>query len=130
MSARPMDLVGVLFPGPATIAQPKTGDPSLLHSIVPGAVGGVAGVALWPKHRVLGFLAGESLGMNAYRFYRNQGADRTKALSNLGMTAAAVVGALLWKKHPIIGYFAGMFAGAAASSFVPGSNAAELRKKL
>lgn len=118
-----LDLLGVVSPGMHSLAEPGQADLPYTKTLLPGGVIGVAGAMGWKKHRVLGFLAGESLGQNTYRLYRGQGGDRVRALTNMGMTGAAVAGSLLWKKHPFWGFVAGLAAGTVATSFVPGSNA-------
>ena len=125
--SKALQILGVVSPSAASIAQPAPSDPSLMKTIVPGAVGGVVGFMAWKSHPVLGFFAGESIGLNAMRIIRNQGDDRTRAVCNLGMTATAVAGSLMWKKHPFWGYVGGLILGGFATSFVPGSNAYRLR---
>jgi hypothetical protein len=122
-----LEILGVISPSMASLAKPEVDQPSLVKTIIPGAAVGVAGYMLWKKHPVLGFFAGESLGLNAVRFVRNEGEDRTRALCNMGMTAAAVAGSLMWKKHPFWGFVVGLVVGGVATSFVPGSNAYKLR---
>ena len=121
-----LQILGVVSPSAATVAQPDS-KMALVKTIVPAAVGGVAGFMVWKQHPVLGFLAGESLGVNALRFVRNQGDDRTRAACNFGVTAAGVAGSLMWKKHQVLGFVLGLAAGVVATSFVPGSNAYKLR---
>lgn len=128
--SRAMDILGVLSPGAVTLAEPKKGDPTLVQSLLPGGVGGVVGALATPSHRVLGFLGGEALTQNAYRLWRNQGSDRPKALSNIGMAGAGIVGSLMSPNHPFWGWVGGMTAGIVATSFVPGSNAHSLKAKL
>lgn len=123
-----MDVLGVASPGLASVANPSPHNPHIGASLIPGVALGVGGYVLGGrvKHPVLGFFLAESVGMNAYRFYRNSPGDRTVAFTNLGVTLAAVTTSLAWKKHPFYGYLAGMALGIAATSFVPGSNAAKL----
>lgn len=122
------DLLGVLSPAASAVAEPKSTNPHLGVSLIPGATGAVAGFLLWPQHRVLGVLAGDALGLNAYRLYRNAPGDRTTALTNMGVAATAIAGSLAWKAHPFWGWFAGFLVGAAATSFVDGSNSNTLVK--
>lgn len=124
-----VELLGVFSPSMAAVAEPQPGMPSLPRMILPGAITGLLGVAVWKKHPLLGFLGGETVGMNAMRLFRGHGVDRAMALSNLAMTGTAIAGSLAWRKHPVFGFFAGMLAGAVVTSMVPGSNAFEYRKK-
>ncbi len=128
MSKKPMLLLGLVSPGARSIAQKESGDPPLTHSLVPGLAGGLVGYNLSKEHPVLGFLAGDAIGLNAYRIYRNQGNDRTVAMCNLGVAAAGIVGSLMWKKHPFWGWVAGFAAGSIVTAVVPGSNASKLKK--
>lgn len=120
-------IIGVVSPAAQSLAEPTHQDPPLAYTILPGAAVGIAGVALWKNHRVLGFLAGDALGVNAYRLYRGQGDDRARALSNLGVAATSISGSLMWKKHPFWGWVLGFVAGSVVTSFVPGSNAYKLK---
>lgn len=128
--SRSVEFLGVFSPSMAAVAEPQPANPALTHTILPGALTGLAGVALWPKHRLLGFFAGEALGMNAARIVRGAGPDRTLAACNIAMTTSAITGSLVWKKHPALGFFAGLLAGALITSAVPGSNAYNFRKKV
>ena len=123
------DLLGVVSPSALMVAKSEESDIAPVSVLGPGVVGGVAGLTLWKEHRVLGFLLGESVGMNAYRLYRGQGTDRTLAMCNLGSAVAGVAGSLMWKKHPFYGWVVGFVLGSTATAFVPGSNASKLLKK-
>ena len=125
MSRQALDFLGIMSPGALSIAEPKT-DPSLAKTIVPGAAAGVIGSLLWKKHMVLGFLAGDAIGLNAFRIFRDHGDDRVRAATNLGLGASGIIGSLMWQKHPVWGWLIGHMIGAVATSFVPGSNAARL----
>lgn len=126
MKAKGIDFLAVVSPGAASIARPAATDPALVRTLIPGVALGIAGVATWKAHPVLGFLAGDAIGLNGYRYYRNQGNDRTLAMCNIGSSAAAIAGSLLWKEHPFWGWCVGFVAGAAMTSLVPGSNAYKL----
>ena len=126
MSRQALDFLGIMSPGAASIAEPRTGDISLAKTIVPGAAAGVAGYFLWPAHPILGFLAGDAIGLNAFRIFRDKGDDRIRAATNLGLGASGIIGSLAMPKHPVWGWFLGHMIGAVATSFVPGSNAARL----
>lgn len=125
-----LEALGVVSPSAAAIARHTPGDPALAKLLLPGAAAGLVGLSLWPQHRVLGFLGAEALGLNAYRYIRNEGDDRTRAACNVGAAAAAIAGSLLWQKHPFYGWALGFLAGAVATSFVPGSNAHAFVEKV
>lgn len=124
------DLLGVVSPSMLAVAKSEELGMPVAASLAPGLAAGLAGMALWGQHRVLGFIAGDSLGMNAYRLYRGQGKDRTLGGCNIAVAASTVVGSLLAKDHPFLGGCAGFIAGVAVTAFVPGSNASKLRDKL
>lgn len=119
-----LDFLAVMSPGAASIAEPKAGDPSLAKTIVPGAIAGVVGIALFPKHPVLAFLGLDAVGLNAARLLRGQGEDRKTAACNLALAASGIIGALWLEKrvHPFFGWWIGHLVGAAALTLVPGSN--------
>jgi hypothetical protein len=117
-----LDFLRVMSPGAASIAEPQSGDPHLSKTIVPGAAVGVVGFFVWRSHPVLGFLAGDALGLNAARLIRGTGDDRKTAACNLGLAASGIVGSLLWKRHPFYAWWIGHILGAAALVAVPGSN--------
>lgn len=117
-----LSFLGVVSPGAAAFANPHPADPHLGASLVPGVAAGVVGFMKFPKHPVLGFLGGEALGMNAYRFYRNLEGDRTRALCNLGTTGLVIAGSLRWKEHPFWGGVLGLAMGALITGFIEGSN--------
>lgn len=127
--SKSLDLLGVLSPGMLSVANPAKNDPPLYKTLVPGIASGVVGYTVWKKHPVLGFFSGESLGQNAYRVYRGQGDDRTRAICNMGTMGAGIVGSLMWKKHPFYGFCAGFALASVAASYVPGSNAYRFRHK-
>jgi hypothetical protein len=122
MSRSIIDFLGVVSPAAVAVAQPAHTDPSLGHSLLPGVAAGVVGATAWKDHRVLGFLAGDTLGLNAYRFYRGQKDDRVRAACNVASSATAIAGSLYWKKHPFYGWVIGFVVGSVATAFVPGSN--------
>lgn len=126
MSRITYDILGVVSPAAASIAKPSSGDPSLFKSIIPGAALGVTGYVVWDKHPVLGFLAGDAVGLNAYRTYRGMPGDRVRAATNVATSASAITGSLLWQRHPFWGWVAGLVAGSAVMSFVKGSAAHRL----
>lgn len=124
------DLLGAISPSMAQVAAGKRADLPLTKTLIPGVAAGIAGVALSPAHPVLGFLGGEALGLNGFRLYRGQGADRARALSNLAVVACAIGGSLLWRRrHPFWGGVLGFAAGLAATALVPGSNASDFVRK-
>ena len=126
MSRQGLDFLGVMSPGALSIAEPKASDPSLAKTIVPGAAAGVVGAFLWKKHPVLGFLAGDAIGLNAVRIIRGHGDDRRRAATNMALGASGIIGSLMWQRRPVWGWFVGHLVGAVATSFVPGSNAYNL----
>lgn len=71
--------------------------------------GGVAGALYFKKHRVLGGIAGASLGRNLPALLKP--AERNAALCNLGATGTGLLGARFFPKHPVIGFIAGLVAG-------------------
>lgn len=117
-----LDFLAVMSPGAASIAEPKAGDPSLAHTIVPGAAAGVAAAFMFPKHPVLAFLGGDAIGLNAARLIRGNADDRKTAACNLSLAASGIVASLMYPKRPFIAWWVGHFLGAAALAFVPGSN--------
>jgi hypothetical protein len=122
------ELLGVLSQSMSIVAQPeKTNVPTAV--ILGGAAAGIAGYSLVKEHRVLGFLAGDSIGMNAFRIYRGAGDDRKLAACNLATMGCLVVGSLAYKKHPFWGGLAGFLTGVVATSFVEGSNSHNLLRK-
>lgn len=123
MSVRPIDLVGVVSPAAVQVAEPHSNDPPLYKTVVPGAALGVAGAVLWKKHRVLGFLLGDAVGVNAARLWRGHGDDRVRALCNMGTAGVAAASSLMMPKHPFYGWVLGFAVGTVASAFIPGSNA-------
>lgn len=125
-----MSLIGVVSPAAVTIAQPEKSDPALVKTLVPGVIAGVVGASLWEKHRVLGFLTGDAIGLNAYRLYRGKGDDRTRAATNLVASGAGIAGALFYKERPFVGWCAGFLVGAVATSFVEGSASNRLKNTL
>lgn len=125
-----MEILGVMSPGMAAVAEPKKSDPSLYKSLLPGTVAGIAGALAFENHRVLGFFAGEAVGLNAYRMYRGKGDDRRRAAGNLGMTAGLIAGSLMWESHPFWGAVSGLGVGIAATAMVKGTNANKLYQKV
>lgn len=127
-----MDFLAVMSPGAASIAEPKAGDPELYKTIVPGAAVGVAGFFAWKKHPVLGFLAGDAIGLNGARLIRNGADDWKTAACNLGLAASGIVTAVAFEKklHPFFGWWVGHILGAVATGFVPGSNANKFFKRF
>jgi len=93
----------------------------LKYSVAPALAASIAGAVLWKKHRVLGFLAGGTLGASVYPIAKG-GDMRKAALAGAGISAVSIGGALAWKNHPILGYLAGGFvANVAAKSIAPSS---------
>ena len=123
-----MQLLGVLTPTTAAVAEPA-GKPPLSMTVLPAGVLGVGAALKMKDHPFLGFIGGESIGMNAYRVWRGKTNDRRVAFTNMGQAAAIIGGSLMWKKHPFWGGVLGLAAGVAAMSFVPGSNANKLFHK-
>ena len=126
--SKALDFLGVVSPSSSVVARADQADIPMAYVVAPAVVVGIAGYRAWPKHPVLGFFAGESIGANAYRLYRGQGDDRTIALSGLGTQACAVAGSLSFKSHPFWGYILGFIAGSAITALVPGSNSHKLIK--
>lgn len=118
-----MNILGVVSPGMLQVAMGQKADLPLTKTLAPGLAAGILGFALVPAHPVLAFFGGEVLGQNAYRLYRGQGTDRTRALSNIGVIGAMIGGSLVSKQHPFWGGAVGFVVGLLATSLVPGSNA-------
>lgn len=114
----------------AMTAQKTAGDPALGAILGPAAIGAVIGVKAWQKHPLLGLLAGEAIGANVYRLYRNQGNDRTLAWTNMATSAAGIAGSLMSPKNPFRGWAVGYLLGIGATSLVKDSAAYNLRKSL
>lgn len=128
MSGKAFDFLGILSPGALSVARPTSNDPPLYKTLVPGVASGVVGYKVFEKtHPVLGFFGSESLGQNAYRLYRGEGDDRTRALCNMSTMAAGILGSLGYKAHPFYGFVLAWAAATIATSYVPGSNAYRLR---
>ena len=85
--------------------------------------GAVGGALVWKKHRVLGFLAGGTVGDVGYRVWRNEGDDRKDAAYMAAAQAVAVGASLNFKKNPALAYVGGMAVAQGASYFIPGSPA-------
>lgn len=125
LAGKGYELLGVVSQSMSIVAQPeKANVPTAV--ILAGAGAGIAGFSLIKEHRVLGFLAGDSIGMNAFRIYRGEGDDRKLAACNLATMACLVVGSLAVPKHPFWGGLAGFAVGVAATALVPGSNSNKL----
>jgi hypothetical protein len=97
----------------------------LKYGVAPALAASIAGALLWKKHRVLGFLAGGTLGASIYPISKG-GDTRTNALLKTAGSAASIGGALMWKNHPILGYLAGgtvfgVVGAVAARSIAPSS---------
>lgn len=128
------DVVAALTPPTRSgteIAKADEPTPSVSRSVlalVPGVLGAGVGALTWKKHRVLGAVAGHAVASTALPIIRG-GADRKRALCQLGVEGAAVVGSLMWEEHPILGFCAGLLTGAAASALVPGSAANDMWRK-
>ena len=128
ISHKGYELLGVLSQSMSIVAQPeKMNVPTTV--ILGGAAAGIVGFSLVKEHRVLGFLAGDSIGMNSFRLYRNEGDDRKLALCNLATMGCLVAGSLAVPKHPFWGGLAGFVTGIVATSFVEGSNSYNLLRK-
>jgi hypothetical protein len=127
--SRAGDIVAALAPPSGTQAMVPASHSvgATVKTLVPGAVGAVAGVMLWKKHPVLGAIMGFAVGDNAMELWKG---DRMKAACKLAVEGAGVVGALKYKKHPVLGFIGGALAGAVATSFVDGSPASDAWKKL
>lgn len=132
--AHAADVVAALTPPARTgteIAKSDEPTPSVSRSVmalVPGVLGAGVGALTWKGHRVLGAVSGHAIASTALPIIRG-GADRKRALCQLGVEGAAVAGSLMWEEHPFAGFFGGLVAGAVVSAFVPGSPANELYKK-
>lgn len=89
------------------------------------AVGAGAGYYFWRKHKWLGASGGAALGFAAERLAT--GADVKGVLADVGAAGLGVVGGLKYKKHPFVGWLLGTVLGQVAASFVPGSEASNIR---
>lgn len=74
--------------------------------------GGAIGAVVWKKHRVLGAIAGSSIGRNTPALLHAE--HRRSALCNMGVTGAGVLGSLLMPGTPAVGFIVGWLAGGAA----------------
>lgn len=122
------DILGVVSPSALAIATSEKSDVPLAKLLLPGLAGGLAGLTIWNQHPVLGFVLGDSLGLNAYRIYRGEGKDRTLAACNIGAASCGVAASLYFSKHPFWGFLLGFAVGNTITAFVPGSNASKLMK--
>jgi xanthosine utilization system XapX-like protein len=114
-----------LVPGTPAAAVVKVG-PSLGKAAIafaPTLVGGAAGALAWQKHRVLGFLAGQSLAYNGAALLKGDANQKKEAVYQLAVEGSGIAGALYLKKHmhPVFGWIVGIAAGSIATSFLPGS---------
>jgi hypothetical protein len=114
-----------LVPGTPAAAVVKVG-PSLGKAAIafaPTLVGGAAGAMLWKKHRVLGFLAGQSLAYNGAALLKGNADQKKEAMYQLAVEGSGIGGALYLKKymHPVFGWIVGIVAGTVATSMLPGS---------
>lgn len=73
------------------------------------ALGAVAGAIVWKEHRVLGLVAGASVGRNLPALLKPE--LRRLATVNLGVTGTAVLGSLALKGHPVVGFLGGALIG-------------------
>ena len=114
-----------LVPGTPAAAVVKVG-PSVGKAAIafaPTLVGGAAGALAWQKHRVLGFLAGQSLAYNGAALLKGDADQKKEAVYQLAVEGSGIAGALYLKKHmhPVFGWLVGIAAGSIATSFLPGS---------
>jgi hypothetical protein len=105
---------------PAPLAQMADWTQFSARTATASAACALAGVLLFPQHRVLGFFGGGAFGHALPMLFVPE--ERTTAICALASTGSAVAGSLLWKEHPVMGYIAGQLAGQAALSFVPGNH--------
>lgn len=112
------------------MADPKSTDLPYSKTLLPGGILGAAGAlyGLRVGHPFLGFIVSETVGQNAYRFYRNSPGDRRLALCNVAQSLAIVSGSLAWKKHPFWGGIVGLGVGLAITSMINGSNSNRLAR--
>ncbi len=91
-------------------ASHPTSEPDNVTLVAGGAIGAV----LYKKNRVLGAIAGASIGRNVPAVLHVE--NRRNALCNMGETGAGVVGSLLGERygHPVVGFAVGWLAGKAA----------------
>ena len=126
MSNRYIDILGEAMPtvrNAASLVSPS-GDARNDHAytdLAVGVVAGAGGAHLWKKHRILGFIAGHSIGGNAFSLARGEEGERKAALCSMGVGAAVVGGSLLWKEHPVIGGLAGYVSGMLLTAYIPNS---------
>jgi hypothetical protein len=129
-----LDVLGVLSPSMSQAAKPQPNDPSLSSVVIPAGVGAIGGAALGMRfgHPLLGLLAGEALGANAIRVWRNASGDRVRAGTNLVAAGAGIIGSLIAQRYSkkdsvaFLGWLLGFVAGQVAVSTVPGSNSHRL----
>lgn len=81
-----------------------------------GTVAG-AGVGAYfvKKHRVLGAIAGASVGRNAPALLN--AAERKDALINMAITAAGIAGSIMLPKHKVLGFVGGFVGANVAAHF-------------
>lgn len=120
---RAASVVAALAPpakkGEVAKAAPASGGVvSSVKAFAPGAIGAVAGLYLWKKHRVLGAVAGHAVGSNAMDLVKG---DRRHAVGQLLVEGGAVMGSLKYGKRPVLGFVGGAVVGAVVSAFVPGT---------
>jgi len=116
-----------LVPGTPAAAVVKVG-PSLGKAAIafaPTLVGGAAGALAWKNHRILGFLAGQSLAYNGAALLKGDADQKKEAVYQLAVEGSGIAGALYLKKHmhPVFGWLVGIAAGTVATSLLPGTPA-------
>ena len=77
-------------------------------------VGAAAGAIGWKAHRVLGGIAGASLGRNLPALLRAH--ERKIALANMSVTASGLFGSLSLPKHPVLGFVLGWLTAGALTA--------------
>ena len=131
---RAADIIAALAPPAADDqALAKTDSPSatkLAAGWLPGLAGAGVGAYMFRKsHPLLGAVGGHAIASTVMPIMRG-GADRKRALCQLGVEGAAIAGALYFKNSPLLGFLGGLAVGAAVTAMIPGSATNELYKKL
>lgn len=117
---------------PPTAIVPGRRPPPVRVHMVPALIGGGIGVFGWKKHRVLGFFGGYGVGSSLYETVTG---DRTRGLCQLGTEATAIGSSLWaqkkWRGHRKLagfgGFVVGSLIGSLVTSFIPGSDAYEVK---
>ncbi len=81
-----------------------------------GIIGAIAGVVLFPKHRVLAGIGGLTLGASLPDLATP--GKRAEAVAGIGVAAAGIGASLAAGNHPVMGFVGGIAAGSAATTYL------------